>query len=150
MLYTATEMAQKLAVNFDARATDVFRALRHYTNVGLLQTYGEANPGTGNKRLYSGSALIRAAILLRFNTLHMSVTGIKKLMAAFDQYLKSADKHRNLLSVCDKFKTPCAVFATEDGPQRKKGLASGIYEADVSFRLFLSDLIVINLAPYLR
>jgi DNA-binding transcriptional MerR regulator len=62
MPFTAKELATRIARTEDA-VQPAFERIRHWTREGLLSVDGELNPGTGRKREYAETEVVKAKTL---------------------------------------------------------------------------------------
>jgi len=146
---TATAIARKFSEEHDlGEIQTVFRAVRHFTNQGLLETVGAVNIGTGRKRLYAPSALILAAILMRLHAMRVTVGFMNDTMRALKRELRDAYGTADIIEACERLKRPIILIFIPRGQNPGIAVRLRDYEEEFSVR-GARDATIIEIGPYL-
>jgi hypothetical protein len=94
---------------------EILRQLRYFTADELLETVGSVHTGSGRKRLYPPSALIKAVLLLRLFQSGASVGLMKKYMKALEAFIRRVYKTKDLSVACSRLLNPVVYLELPDG-----------------------------------
>jgi hypothetical protein len=129
---------------------EIMRQLRYFTAEGLLETVGSLHTGSGRKRVYSASAVIRAVVLLRLFQSGATVGLMKDYMAALEKFTSRRYKTKDLQVACRGLIRP-TIFLILPDRRYKIGVAGrllawkkGVAEVPLDI-----DFIAIQIARFL-
>jgi hypothetical protein len=121
-----SDLAEVLATKHMLGEKDeIMRQLRYFTSEGLLKTVGAIHTGSGRRRLYAQSALIKAVVLLRLFQSGATVGLIKDYIAALEDFTLDKYKTTNLLDACKHLKRPTIYLVI---PDKRYKMAAGLFE----------------------
>lgn len=129
---------------------EIMRRLRYFTGKSLLETVGSLHTGSGRKRVYPPSALIKAVVLLRLFQSGTTVGVMKAYIIALERFTMKAYKTRDLLKVCKRMKRPTIFIVLPD--QRYSRTRARLFEwecANLKTVKSNVDFTVIQMARFL-
>ena len=108
-------LADALAITHKLGDRDeVMRRLRYFTSEGLLETVGSVHTGSGRKRFYSPSALIKGVVLLRLFQSGATVGVMKSYMSALERFTMKTYETRDLVKACSGLDRPAIFLVLPD------------------------------------
>lgn len=147
---SVSDLARVLSIKFRLGGqSELMRQLRYFTMEGLLETVGSVHTGSGRKRLYPPSILIKAVVLLRLSQSGAKVGIMKRHIKALEAFIRHAYGTRDLSDACSGLKHPAVYFELPD--QRHGLVRARLVERDGLLATVKPnvDFIVIQLARYL-
>ncbi len=143
--FTASGLAAKLEELDLGTSAETIRVIRHYSNEGLLKPIGAVNTGTGRRRTYRRTDVLKAAILLRLNRLGIPVGVIKELFNGLDAFIKAELSTNFVDAVETKLKRPCLVLSIPGSSPRRPPRLLEYEEAHASAD---DEIIILGLSRY--
>ncbi len=147
---SVSELADTLAAKHKLGDRDeIMRRLRYFTTEQLLETVGSMHTGSGRKRLYPPSALIKAVVLLRLFQSGATVGVMKSYMSALQKFTAKRYKTTDLLKACDGLDRPTIFLVLPD--QRYSRTTARLAGWDVALKNVKrnADFIVIQIERFL-
>ena len=112
---SVSDLADALATKHKLGDRDeIMRRLRYFTSESLLETVGSVHTGSGRKRLYPPSALIKSVVLLRLFQSGATVGVMKAYMTALESFTMKVYKTKDLLKACGDLKRPTIFLVLPD------------------------------------
>lgn len=112
---SVSDLADALATKHKLGDRDeIMRRLRYFTSESLLETVGSVHTGSGRKRLYPASALIKSVVLLRLFQSGATVGVMKAYMTALEGFTMKKYKTKDLLTACGGVKRPTIFLVLPD------------------------------------
>jgi len=145
-----SDLADALSIKHKLGHRDeIMRRLRYFTSESLLETIGSVHTGSGRKRLYPPSALIKAVILLRLFQSGATVGVMKNYMSALEKFTKKVYKTSDLLKACDGLERPTVFLVLPD--QRYSHTTARLAGWDAALKSVKenADFTVIQIARFL-
>jgi hypothetical protein len=147
---SVSDLADTLATKHKLGDRDeILRRLRYFTTEQLLETIGSVHTGSGRKRLYPPSALIRAVVLLRLFQSGATVGVMKSYTTALEAFTLRAYKTKDLLKACEGLVRPTIFLVLPD--QRYSRTRARLAEWDSALKTVKrnADFIIIQIARFL-
>jgi hypothetical protein len=128
---------------------EIMRRLRYFTSESLLETVGSVHTGSGRKRSYPPSAVIKSAILLRLFQSGATVGVMKEYMMALEKFTMEKYNTRDLLTACRVLKRPTVFLVLPD--QRYSRTHARLAEWDKALKGVYTnvDFVIIQVARFL-
>ena len=147
---TATRIARILSEQHGiGEAHALFRTIRHITNQGLVDTVGAVNTGSGRSRLYTPSALIYVAILLKLHRSGITAGFMRETVKALNLHLKDDHKTRDIIRAAEGMEQVTIFIIIPDGPEGAVSVHLRPW-ASVSKLSSQRDGIVIHIGRFLK
>jgi hypothetical protein len=145
-----SDLADALAITHKLGDRDeVMRRLRYFTSEGLLETIGSVHTGSGRKRLYSPSALIKAVVLLRLFQSGATVGVMKLYMSALEGFTMNTYKTRDLVKACGGLNRPTIFLVLPDQRYSRTTARLEGWDAALKHVHKDADFMVIQIARFL-
>ena len=144
-----SDLADVLAMRHRLGERDeIMRRLRYFTSEGLLETVGSPHTGSGRKRLYPPSALLKAVVLLRLFQSGATVGVMKSYITALERFTVKVYKTRDLLKACKVLQRPTIFLVLPD--QRYSRTSARLVEFEKSLKTVKrnADFMVIQIARF--
>lgn len=148
--HSVSDLAETLALRHKLGNRDeIMRQLRYFTSEGLLETVGSLHTGSGRKRLYPPTALMKAAVLLRLFQSGATVGVMKSYMTALEKFIAKAYKTRDLLKVCKGLERPTIFLALPDQRYSRTTARLAAWGTALQTVKPTADFIIIQVARFL-
>jgi DNA-binding transcriptional MerR regulator len=126
--YAVSDLAEILATQHKLGDKDVIkRRLRYFTSERLLDTVGAVHTGSGRRRLYSQSAMLKAVVLIRLFQMGATVGLMKEYMEALQEFTLRVFNTKDLLVACRGLEKP-TIFLILPDLRYKIGVAGRLME----------------------
>lgn len=145
-----SDLANVLAITHKlGEREEIMRRLRYFTSEGLLETVGSVHTGSGRKRLYPPSAVMKSVLLLRLFQSGATVGVMKSYASALENFTMKVYKTKDLSKACQGLGRPAIFLILPD--QRYSRTKARLAEWDTSLRRVNRniDFIVIQIARFL-
>jgi len=145
-----SDLADALAITHKLGDRDeIMRRLRYFTSEGLLETVGSVHTGSGRKRFYPPSALIKSVVLLRLFQSGATVGVVKSYMSALQRFTMKVYKTKDLVKACSGLDRPTIFLVLPD--QRYSRTTARLAGWDDALKKVKqdADFIVIQIARFL-
>jgi hypothetical protein len=147
---SVSDLADALATKHKLGDRDeIMRRLRYFTTEQLLETVGSMHTGSGRKRLYPPSALIKAVVLLRLFQSGATVGVMRSYITALEAFTMKVYKTKDLVKACEGLERPTIFLVLPD--QRYARTRARLAEWDAALKTVKrnADFIIIQIARFL-
>jgi hypothetical protein len=147
---SVSDLADALATKHKLGGRDeIMRRLRYFTTEQLLETVGSMHTGSGRKRLYPPSALIKAVVLLRLFQSGATVGVMKSYIAALEAFTLKVHKTKDLVKACERLQRPTIFLVLPD--QRYSRTTARLASWDIALKNVRpnADFIAIQIERFL-
>jgi hypothetical protein len=147
---SVSDLADALATKHKLGDRDeIMRRVRYFTTEQLLETIGSMHTGSGRKRLYPPSALIKAVVLLRLFQTGATVGMMKSYMKALEAFAMKVYQTKDLLKACEKLVRPTIFIVLPDQRYSHTTVRLSSFDAALKHVKPNADFIVIQIARFL-
>ena len=147
---SVSDMADALATKHKLGDRDeIMRRLRYFTTEQLLETIGSMHTGSGRKRLYPPSALIKAVVLLRLFQTGATVGMMKSYMDTLEAFAMKVYKTKDLVKACEGLDRPTVFVVLPDQRYSRTTVRLSGFDAALKRVRANADFMVIQIARFL-